>query len=312
MSLARFRFRVPLAIQVSMVAALFVAALVVLWSTGAAVVARERRRSQAKELLENAGNDLAARGRTLIARAGEFPNFPEEPSREELDGQLRATATLTLAKYAGIDVEGGYLVLRFKSFLGTAVLKPSATLGPVEPGKEQSDPPELGRGESGLPEQEAGLIDIQVDAAIRKRKVLFSVEELEGERPVTVAIRTAPLEIEGRVVGASWVMTRLVDPLFVDRSLRGYQLASGLALAGIALAFALTAGLGEDRSPSGGRTRSSPGRIAAQRAPGGARQAPRRRRTRGSQSAGRNPLDGSALAARRRWPRRRVSGRARP
>ena len=38
-------------------------------------------------------------------------------------------------------------------------------------------------------------------------------------------------------------MTRLVDPLFVDRSLQGYRLAAGLALAGIALAFALTAGL---------------------------------------------------------------------
>ena len=44
-------------------------------------------------------------------------------------------------------------------------------------------------------------------------------------------------------MGATWVMTRLVDPLFVDRSLRGYQLAAGLALGGIALAFALTAGL---------------------------------------------------------------------
>ncbi len=243
MSLARFSFRVPLVLQVSIVAALFVAALVVLWTTGAAVVARERRRSQAKELLEHAGNDLAALGRKLIARAGEFPDYPEEPSREELDRQLTATANQALASYAGIDVEGGYLVLRFKSFLGTAALKSSATRDRVESGKDQSEPPEHGPGENGLPEQEAGLIDIQVDAAIRKRKVLFSVEELEGERPVTVAIRTAPLEIEGRVVGASWVMTRLVDPLFVDRSLKGYQLASGLALAGIALAFALTAGL---------------------------------------------------------------------
>ena len=47
----------------------------------------------------------------------------------------------------------------------------------------------------------------------------------------------------GDRVGATWVMTRLVDPLFVDRSSRGYQLAAGLALGGIALAFALTAGL---------------------------------------------------------------------
>ena len=62
-------------------------------------------------------------------------------------------------------------------------------------------------------------------------------------RPVTVAIRTAPVVVDGRVVGATWVMTRLVDPLFVDRSLQGYRLAAGLALGGIALAFALTAGL---------------------------------------------------------------------
>jgi two-component system sensor histidine kinase HydH len=38
-------------------------------------------------------------------------------------------------------------------------------------------------------------------------------------------------------------MTRLVDPLFVDRSLQGYRLATGLALGGIVLSFALTAGL---------------------------------------------------------------------
>jgi signal transduction histidine kinase len=73
--------------------------------------------------------------------------------------------------------------------------------------------------------------------------VLFSVEELEGKRPVTVAVRTAPLLVDGHVVGATWAITRLVDPLFVDRSLRGYRLAAGLALGGIALAFALTAGL---------------------------------------------------------------------
>ncbi len=94
-----------------------------------------------------------------------------------------------------------------------------------------------------MPELEAGLIDIQVDAAIRKKQVLFSVEELTDAPPVTVAIRTAPVTVDGRVVGATWVMTRLVDPLFVDRSLQGYRLAAGLALGGIALAFALTAGL---------------------------------------------------------------------
>jgi two-component system, NtrC family, sensor histidine kinase HydH len=58
-----------------------------------------------------------------------------------------------------------------------------------------------------------------------------------------VAIRTAPVVIDNRVAGATWVMTRLVDPLFVDRSLQGYRFAAGLALGGVALPFALTAGL---------------------------------------------------------------------
>ena len=38
-------------------------------------------------------------------------------------------------------------------------------------------------------------------------------------------------------------MTRLVDPIFLDRSLRGYRLSAGLALGGIALALLLTLGL---------------------------------------------------------------------
>ncbi len=46
-----------------------------------------------------------------------------------------------------------------------------------------------------------------------------------------------PLLVGGRVVAATWVMTRLVDPLFLDRSLQGYRLAAGLALSGIALAL---------------------------------------------------------------------------
>ena len=81
MSLASGWFRVPLGVQVGVVAALFVAALAALWTTGASVVARERRRSEAKSLLDRAGRDLDARGQEMIARAGEFPDFPDDPSR---------------------------------------------------------------------------------------------------------------------------------------------------------------------------------------------------------------------------------------
>ena len=118
------------------------------------------------------------------------------------------------------------------------------------PGENDADEKNLvietrdhGRGEASLPPFEADLIDIQVDAAIRKKQVLFSVEELQAIGPSRWRSGPRRSMVDGRVVGATWVMTRLVDPLFVDRSLRGYQLAAGLALGGIALAFALTAGL---------------------------------------------------------------------
>jgi signal transduction histidine kinase len=241
-SRSRYQLGVPLGVQVGLVAGLFVAALLALWTTGASVVARERRRSEAKALLNRAGEELAEKGGPIIAGAGEFPDFPEEPSRVELDRELLICSTSALAKHRG--VEGGYLVLRFKSFMGTSSDQGShISVHGDDDDVGADDRASPGRAASSLPPLEADLIDIQVDAAIRKRQVLFSVEELEGDPPATVAIRTAPTIVGERVVGASWVMTRLVDPLFVDRSLQGYRLATGLALAGLALAFALTASL---------------------------------------------------------------------
>jgi two-component system, NtrC family, sensor histidine kinase HydH len=234
-------FRIPIRVQVGLVAALFVAALVVLWVTMASVVEREGRRSKARDLLENAGRQLVARGSEIMADAVRFPEFPDEQSREELDRRLTAAAKATLSRY-NEGIEGGYLVLSFKSFLGTFLLKPDSN--GKGPGRAAADPQHgAASGGSVLPPLEADLIDIQVDAAIRKGQVLFTVEELADRRPVTVAIRTEPVVIKGTVVGASWVMTRLIDPLFVDRSLQGYRLAAGLALGGIVVALTLTAGL---------------------------------------------------------------------
>ncbi len=212
MPLAPRQLRVPLGIQVGVVAALFVAALVVLWAAGASVVARERRRADAKNLLNLAGTRLAEQGTPIVARLRQFPDSPEEDSRTKLNHELSALVLATQADHQGI--EGGYFIQRFKAF-----------------------------NQPTLPALEADLIDIQVDAAIRKGQVLFSVEELEGSSPVTVAIRTAPLMLGDRCLGATWVLTRQIDPLFVDRSLKGYQLAAGLALGGIGLALGLTAGL---------------------------------------------------------------------
>jgi two-component system, NtrC family, sensor histidine kinase HydH len=173
----------------------------------------------------------------------EFPEYRDEERRATVDHVLALKAKAALSNYKG--VAGGYLVAGLRSFLGTirsTIADEDNSAGEVKSGVE---PTAVARGASGLPRLERELIDIQVDAAVRKKQTLFSVEELEGERPVTVAIRTALIVVDGDVVGATWAMTRLVDPLFVDKSLRGYQLAAALALGGIALAFALTASLAQ-------------------------------------------------------------------
>jgi signal transduction histidine kinase len=58
-----------------------------------------------------------------------------------------------------------------------------------------------------------------------------------------VAIRTAPVVVDGQAIAATWTMTRLVDPIFLDRSVQGYRLAAALALGGITLALLLTLNL---------------------------------------------------------------------
>ena len=236
------RFQVPLGAQVGAVAVLFIAALAALWATGASVVAREHRRATSRSLLDRAGSAITARGKAEIAAARGFPYYTEDRDRSELDHRLAATASATLAAFR--DVEGGYFVTEFHSFLGTS--GPGGhRLGPMDKVKKER-PRAWGRsrpGESDLPEREADLIEIQVDATIRKNRILFAVEEVEGPRPTTVAIRAEPVAVDGHVVGATWAMIRLTDPLFLDRSVRGYQVASGLALGGVALALALTTGL---------------------------------------------------------------------
>ena len=110
------QLRLPVGVQVGIVAALFVAALLALWTTGALVVARERRRADAKALLDQAGAELADRGKEIITRVGEFPDFPEETSRAKLDRELSAQISRALSGREG--VEGGYFVQRIREFVG--------------------------------------------------------------------------------------------------------------------------------------------------------------------------------------------------
>ncbi|WP_435020107.1 two-component system sensor histidine kinase NtrB [Tundrisphaera sp. TA3] len=222
--------RVPIRIQVGVVVALFVAALAALLTTSTAVVGRERRRATAGTVLARAGVGLADQGKDLLR---DVPRGFFELDREEwdeLDRRLREVSAHALRPFEG--VEGGYFLRDHRRFLGAAF----PTEPPHPPGKRRHNR----RGPDGPPPRESDLIEIQADASIRLGRELLVVEDVP---PSIVAIRTAPVRIDGRPVAATWTMTRLADPLFLDRSFRGFQLAAGLALGGLALALLMTLGL---------------------------------------------------------------------
>jgi signal transduction histidine kinase len=207
----RFAWRIPLAIQVGAVVAVFAAALILLWSTWASVIERERQRSAAKDSLDAAGKALAARGSSVLATST-LPNsfdYLDAKDRALLARRLADEAVTALAKFPG--VEGGYFLRDYRP-------------GAASPSSAPPDP--------------ADLVEIQADAAIRKNRILYVIE---AALPVAVAIQTAPVVVEGRPVAATWAMVRLAEPIFGYPS--GYSFAAGLALGGIALSLVLMAGL---------------------------------------------------------------------
>jgi signal transduction histidine kinase len=214
--------RIPLPVQAALVSALLVGALAALWTTGASVVLREGRRETARALLNRAGDALAERGRPLLANAPRWPEYAGPQQWDELDRRLAAEAAAALARFEA--VEGGYFLRDPNLFLGSA-------FEPAAPERAKGTP------RHGAPPREAELIEDQVAAAIRTRKPVFIVKAVA---PGTVAIRTAPVLAGGEVVGATWTMIRLLDPLFLDRALRTYQLAAGLALGGVVLSLLLS------------------------------------------------------------------------
>jgi signal transduction histidine kinase len=228
---------VPQKVQIGLVVALFVAALGSLWTTDAQVDQREGRRSTTRAVLDRAGADLTSRGATILASAPRWPYEIGQRDWDELDHRLAREADAALRPLDG--VEGGYYLRDYRKFLGTS-LQTDPTKAAAKPKPKPAPKKGRPRPSPGPPPREAGLIENQVDAAIETGGVLFIVKDVP---PSTVAIRTAPVVVEGRIMAATWTMTRLVDPLFLDRSIRGYRLAAGLALGGIVLALALMIGL---------------------------------------------------------------------
>ncbi|MEO6811900.1 MAG: ATP-binding protein [Isosphaeraceae bacterium] len=220
-------FKIPLGVQIGAVVLLFAAATAMLWSTGAAVVERERRRGTAQATLTRVGDELEARGRASLEAILRGPSFMfvEGADRVALEERLTEVARQVVARFPA-GVEGGFLVL----------LPGESRFVPAMPSRSAT-------GDAAPTVPDSLLLDsveTQADAAIRKRRVLLVVEVVA---PRAATIRTAPVRVNGRVVAATWAMVRLEDPLFVDRSVRGYRISAALALSGIALSLVLTLGL---------------------------------------------------------------------
>ncbi len=228
--MGRFRLEVPLAIQIGAVVVLFAAALGTLWYTSSAVVEREERRARANDRLKEASDQLEARGNDALAAVRQFPALMEARDWSALDRRLSEEAALIRGRHPGI--EGGY-------YVPSRPVQPYLPALPIEPRQTEAreglrlpvSPPSPPR------RNLYDYVDTQVDAAYRKRNEFSVVEDIP---PYTIAIRTAPVRVNGRVVAATWTMTRLVDPIYIDQSARGYRWFAGLALAGIALSLVLT------------------------------------------------------------------------
>ena len=220
------RLRPPLSLQIASVVILLTAALGTLWVTSSSVVRREERRARTNARLQRAGEQLRSLGRDALAEVRPYPEYMGTAEWAAIDGRLAAAARLIREQFP--NVECGFYIpdRRERPFV------------PALPGGEPADRP---GGDSGYSSPQGRNlyddVETQADAAYRKRYGLLVVEDVP---PDTVAIQAAPIRVGGRVVASAWTMTRLGDPIFLDRAATGYRLFAGLALAGIILSLGLT------------------------------------------------------------------------
>jgi len=224
------RFRsLLLTAQAAVVAVLFAGAILAIWRAGGDVVAREGRRSESLKTLAKADDALAIRGARALDHVPDWPDTLEPEEWVALDEWLAKEAASTLKNYPGIG--GGYFVPSTDRYLGHAgATRSTATTTRRTTRLSGVD----------LPPRERDMIDDLVMESIARERPVDRVVEMP---PDSVAVRASPLRVNGRRVAAIWLLARLDDPAALGRSVRAYQLASGLALGGLALASVVAVSL---------------------------------------------------------------------
>jgi two-component system, NtrC family, sensor histidine kinase HydH len=113
-------------------------------------------------------------------------------------------------------------------FAGVAY--PTGPAGP-QGAPQRNEPPPL----------EMPYIRVQALQCLHEGKVVTNLRTVERSQ---VVILTEPVHSEGDNPVATWVMFRLAGPEQLETQVRRYQISTGLALGGIALALFLTVNLG--------------------------------------------------------------------
>jgi signal transduction histidine kinase len=210
-------------LQTALVVLLFLGSLSTVLFSAFQALKLPRDEIQARERLQEASRRMAE----AAAKMGPVPG--DGPSHwNEFNARLRAISTRVLKDYRGM--EGGYYLGDERDrFVGYAF--PTGEVVPLS-GARGDDPPP----------KEAHFVR---DAA--QNSLNPEAEDYRFEAVTVgvsrVAIVTEPVGPERPAKLATWVMFRLTDPESLAAQLHSYQLSTGLALGGIALAVVLTANL---------------------------------------------------------------------
>jgi signal transduction histidine kinase len=235
-------------LQIGLVIALFLGSLATVLFNAFQTIRLPRREFEVQDRLRAASRQLAeeAEPELMSFQAKGGPQFG--PFNEK----LRAISRRVLAAHPG--VEGGfYLDADLDRFAGFAF--PNDPYRPAPPAPEVPAPspkqylpkekvPPLGSGGGDdPPPKERPFIHVQAQNCLSLDPGAFDFN-VRTVGPSRVAILTEPVGPKHPARLATWVMFRLISPETQESQLHRYQLSTGLALGGIALAVLLTVNLG--------------------------------------------------------------------
>jgi signal transduction histidine kinase len=232
----RMRVRFSLRWQIVLVVALFAASLAALLSISLGAMWLPARERESRRQLTDASRQMAEEAASLLdALPTTLPNEP--PS--DWARRLTDISQRILTHFPG--VEGGYyLAGPWGQFFGHAFpidLHPP----PKPPYPAQSpSPPTMGP-----PPREKDFIAPQCQASLTAEAGTSSVAVFDIP-PSRILVVTEPVGGQRPALMATWVMTRLTSPEQMAEDMRRYQVAAGLALAGILAAVVLAVNLGRN------------------------------------------------------------------